>query len=83
MTTSASSTWSLGATNMWTFLTRAYYLQPILDADTTLVNGIIADKKLIEDDKARQARRVGQIQGLQVRLVAERNQVASRGRRQT
>lgn len=67
----------LGASNMWTFLTRAYYLQAILEADTTLVNGIIADKKLIEQDKARQAKRVGQIQGLQVRLEAERNQVAS------
>lgn len=67
----------LGASEMWTFLTRAYYLQAILDADTELVNGIIADKKLIEKDKANQARRVSQIQGLQVRLVSERNQVSS------
>ena len=67
----------LGATDMWTFLTRAYYLQRILDSDTTLIKQIRADEEAIERDKARQQKRVGEIQGLQVRLEAERNQVAS------
>jgi murein DD-endopeptidase MepM/ murein hydrolase activator NlpD len=67
----------LGATDMWTFLTRAYYLQRILDSDTTLIRQIRADEEAIERDKARQQKRVGEIQGLQVRLEAERNQVAS------
>lgn len=67
----------LGATDMWTFLTRAYYLQRILDSDTTLIKQIKADEEAIERDKARQQKRVAEIQGLQVKLEAERNQVAS------
>jgi murein DD-endopeptidase MepM/ murein hydrolase activator NlpD len=60
---------------MWTFLTRAYYLQKILNADTTLIAQIRDDEQAIERDKARQARRVEQIGSLQVRLVSERNRI--------
>jgi len=66
----------LGSTNMWTFLTRAYYLQRILDSDTNLIKQIKADEAAIERDKIRQQRRVAEIQGLQARLEAERNEIA-------
>jgi murein DD-endopeptidase MepM/ murein hydrolase activator NlpD len=66
----------LGASDMWTFLTQAHYLKKILDADAELISQIKADKAAIERDKARQARRVEQIQGLQVRLEIERNQIS-------
>lgn len=67
----------LGSTNMWTFLSRAYYLQQILKADTSLISQVRALKASIEADKARQSRRVAQIGSLQVQLVSERNQVSS------
>jgi len=66
----------LGAADMWTFLTRAYYLKRILDSDTELIAQIRADEASIERDRQREARRVGEIQGLQVRLVGERNEVS-------
>lgn len=66
----------LGATDMWTFLTRAYYLQSILSADTRLIDQIQRDKRQIEDDKARQVRRVAEIQNLNASLTHERDQVA-------
>ena len=66
----------LGAADMWTFLTRAYYLKRILDSDTRLIADIKADEASIERDRKRQARRVNEIQGLQVRLMAERNEVS-------
>lgn len=66
----------LGSANMWTFLTRAYYLQRILDSDTNLIRQIRADEASIVRDRARQQKRIGEIQGLQVRLVAERNRIA-------
>ncbi|MHB9038980.1 MAG: murein hydrolase activator EnvC family protein [Armatimonadota bacterium] len=67
----------LGAANMWSFLTRAYYLQRILDSDATLIRQIREDKVAIERDKARQAQRVGQIGSLQERLELERNKIAA------
>lgn len=67
----------LGSANMWTFLSRSYYLQQILNADTTLISQIRALKASIEADRARQARRVAQIGSLQVSLVSERDEVAS------
>lgn len=67
----------LGSTNMWTFLSRAYYLQQILKADTSLISQVRALKTSIEADKARQARRVAQIGSLQTQLVSERDQVSS------
>ncbi len=67
----------LGSASMWTFLTRAYYLQRILDSDTTLIRQIRADEAAIERDKARQQKQVAQIQGLQVKLESERNRIAS------
>ena len=48
----------LGSTNMWTFLSRTYYLQRIVNADTTLIDQISEEKKSIEDLKARQAQSV-------------------------
>lgn len=67
----------LGSTNMWTFLSRAYYLQQILKADTSLISQVRALKASIEKDKANQTRRVSQISSLQTQLVSERNQVSS------
>jgi len=67
----------LGSTNMWTFLSRAYYLQQILKADTSLISQVRALKASIEADKSRQTRRVAQIGSLQGQLVSERNQVSS------
>jgi murein DD-endopeptidase MepM/ murein hydrolase activator NlpD len=66
----------LGASDMWTFLTRAYYLQRILDSDTRLIGQIKSDAAAIERDKARQARTVSTIGGLQVRLEGERNSIS-------
>ena len=67
----------LGSVNMWTFLSRAYYLQQILKADTSLISQVRALKASIESDKARQSRRVAQIGSLQGQLVSQRNQVSS------
>lgn len=66
----------LGASDMWTFLTRAYYLKRILDSDTRLINQIKEDEKTIEALRARQLQRVSQIKGLQARLLVERNEVS-------
>lgn len=67
----------LGSSDMWTFLTRAYYLQKILDSDTQLIRQIREDEAAIERDQARQARRVAEIQSLQGQLVGERNRISS------
>ncbi len=67
----------LGSTNMWTFLSRAYYLQRIIDSDTTLIDQISKDKKSIEDDRARQALRVAEIGSRLKQLVVERDVVQS------
>ncbi|MEN6357668.1 MAG: peptidoglycan DD-metalloendopeptidase family protein [Armatimonadota bacterium] len=67
----------LGAANMWSFLTRTYYLQRILDSDATLIRQIKADKATIEKDKSRQARRVRQIGSLQNRLELQRNKIGA------
>lgn len=67
----------LGSADMWSFLTRAYYLQQILDSDTELIRQIQADKAAIEEDKARQAQRVEDIAALQERLETQRNKIAS------
>ncbi len=67
----------LGATDMWTFLTRAYYLKRILDSDTELIARIKEDEASIERDRQRQAQRVTEIQGLHARLVGQRNQVSN------
>ena len=48
----------LGSTNMWTFLTRAYYMQAILDSDTALIHQIQVDKKQIEADERQQVETV-------------------------
>ena len=61
----------LGSADMSTFLTRAYYIQRIVDADQTLIRQIQADEKSIEKDRVRQAQRVAQISAIQVRLEAE------------
>jgi len=66
----------LGSTNMWTFLTRAYYMQAILDSDTALIHQVQADKKQIEADERQQAQTVASIANLQVSLEDQRNQVA-------
>lgn len=66
----------LGSTNMWTFLSRTYYLQQILHADTTLITQIRDDKEQIEKDKARQAQRVSEISSLRVQLISDRDEVA-------
>ncbi len=67
----------LGATNMWTFLSRAYYLQQILKADAVLISQIRQLKTSIEADKLRQAKRVEQVASLQTKLIAERNQIST------
>jgi len=67
----------LGSTNMWTFLTRSYYLQQIIHSDTSLISDIRDLKASIERDKAHQTQRVTQISALQTKLEQERNQVAS------
>lgn len=67
----------LGATNMWTFLSRAYYLQQILKADAVLIAQIRQLKTSIETDKQRQAQRVEQIASLQTKLIAQRNQIST------
>ena len=67
----------LGAADMWTFLTRASYLQAILNSDSVLIRQIRADKAAIERDKIVQARTVNQISKWQVELQAERDQVSS------
>lgn len=66
----------LGSTDMWTFLTRAYYLQAILDSDAKLIAQIKEDKKSIEKDKVWQAQRVTQIADLNMRLSDERDEAA-------
>ncbi|OFX13939.1 MAG: hypothetical protein A2Z18_06240 [Armatimonadetes bacterium RBG_16_58_9] len=66
----------LGSADMSTFLTRAYYLQRIVDADMSLIEEIRADKLKIEEDKARQAERVAEIQVAQARLETESNRQA-------
>lgn len=66
----------LGSTNMWTFLTRTYYLQQILHADTSLITQIRSDKEQIERDKVRQAQRVNEISSLRVQLISDRDEVA-------
>ncbi len=67
----------LGASDMWSFLTRAYYLKRILDSDTVLIKQIQEDKANIERDKVRQAQRVAEIESLQGRLLQERNRIAA------
>lgn len=67
----------LGSTDMWTFLTRAYYLKQILNSDTMLIRQIREDKDEIEKDKCEQLRQVSKISSLQTQLESERNQVAS------
>ena len=67
----------LGATNMWTFLSRAYYLQRILSSDTALITQIRGLKASIERDKALQTRKVSQISSLQIQLVSNRDAVWS------
>ncbi len=67
----------LGATDMWTFLTRAYYIKRILDSDAQLIAEIKADEAAIERDRQRQARRLAEIRGLHAQLVTQRNQVAN------
>lgn len=67
----------LGSTNMWTFLSRTYYLQQIIKADATLIAQVRALKKSIEEDKARQAQRVAEIDSVQKQLVVEHDEVKS------
>lgn len=67
----------LGSVNMWTFLSRAYYLQRILHADTSLITQVRSLKASIERDRALQTRKVAQIGSLQVQLVANRDEVKS------
>jgi len=66
----------LGSADMWSFLTRAYYLKKILDSDTTLIGEINRYKAQIEADKARQTHRVTQIASLQADLIVRRDEVA-------
>lgn len=67
----------LGSTDMWTLLTRAYYVKRILDSDARLISQIKADEAAIERDMQRQARRVAEIRELHSRLIVQRNEVAS------
>ena len=67
----------LGSTDMWTFLSRAYYLQQILSADTTLITQIRSLKASIEKDKSNQTRRVAQIASLRGQLIVERDDVST------
>lgn len=67
----------LGSTNMWTFLSRAYYLQQILHADTSLITQVRNLKNQIEDDQALEKRKVSQIGSLQTELIADRDEVKS------
>ena len=67
----------LGSTNMWTFLSRAYYLQQILRADTTLISEVRALKASIEKDRAVQTQKIAEISLLRGQLISERNQVKS------
>ncbi len=67
----------LGSTDMWTFLTRAYYLQQILKGDTVLIAQIRADESQIKSDEMAQTRRVAEISSREKRLVGQRDQVAA------
>ncbi|MGQ9456432.1 MAG: murein hydrolase activator EnvC family protein [Armatimonadota bacterium] len=67
----------LGSTDMWTLLTRAYYVKRILDSDARLISQIKADEAAIERDMRRQARRVAEIRELQSQLIVQRNEVAN------
>lgn len=67
----------LGSADMWSFLSRAYYLQQILKADTTLISQVRSLKESIERDKVRQSRRVAEIGSIQVELISQRNEVQS------
>ena len=67
----------LGSTDMWTFLTRAYYLQQILKGDTVLIARYAPMRAQIKNDEIAQTRRVSEISGRQRRLVTQRDQVAS------
>jgi len=67
----------LGSKDMWSFLTRAYYLKQILRNDSELISQIDSDKKLIEKDQLRQKRRVAEVLTIQVSLVEQKNEVAS------
>ena len=66
----------LGSTDMWSFLTRAYYLKQILRADTELIEQIKKDKAAIERDKVIKADRVGEIEALRVGLLSQRSEIA-------
>lgn len=67
----------LGSGDMWTFLSRAYYLEQILNSDTALIKQINADKEAIEQDKARKEQRVAEVKDLHAKLIKERNRVAA------
>lgn len=66
----------LGSKDMWSFLTRAYYLKQILRNDSELIGQIDLDRKLIEKDQRRQKSRVVEVETIQTDLVLQRNEVA-------
>ncbi len=66
----------LGSSDMWTFLTRSYYLEKILESDTVLIDKINSDKAQIEADKKRQEKRVAEISALQAKLEEERDVIS-------
>lgn len=67
----------LGSTDLWTMMTRAYYVQQVLRADVKLIEQIRQDEQQIKQDELEQSRKVREISDLQVRLVSQRDQVNS------
>jgi murein DD-endopeptidase MepM/ murein hydrolase activator NlpD len=65
----------LGSTDLWTMMTRAYYVQQVLRADVKLIEEIRQDEQQIKQDELEQARKVREITDLQVRLVSQRDEV--------
>jgi len=65
----------LGSTDLWTMLTRVQYVEKVLAADVRLINQIRQDERQIRQDEREQARKVREIQNLQVALVAERDEI--------
>ena len=66
----------LGSTDVWTMLTRSYYVQKILTADVKLIEEIRRDEQQIKQDELEQSRRVREIANLQMRLVNQRDEVS-------
>jgi len=65
----------LGSLDLWTMLTRSYYVEQVLASDVRLIEQIRRDEAQIRSDEREQVRKVREIDSLQVRLVAQRDEI--------